>query len=195
MGAMIEIAIYLLQTLFSLLLLALLLRFLMQVVRADFYNPISQFLVKFTNPMITPLRRIIPGFGGVDVATLLLLLVIQMLGISLISLLLGWGFPNPLSLLIWSVLGITGLLVNFYFFALPAMIVLSFIAPGSRHPAILLLLQLTEPVMKPFRQLLPPMGGLDFSPILLFILINIARIILSNVAAAVQLNPLLVIGL
>jgi YggT family protein len=107
----------------------------------------------------------------------------------------GVSPPNVGLLLVWSALGILGLMVNIYFFALLAMIILSWIAPASRHPALLLLFQLTEPVMAPFRKMLPNMGGLDFSPILVFILINILQIALRHIAAGVGLHPALVIGL
>lgn len=107
----------------------------------------------------------------------------------------GLGPPNILLLLVWSVLGVVALLVNIYFFALLAMIILSWVAPGSHHPAIYLLHQITEPVMAPFRKALPPMGGMDFSPILLFILINVVQIALRHMAAGVGLHPALVIGL
>jgi YggT family protein len=154
MTALNEIFGYLIQTLLSLYLMAMLLRFLLQLVRADFYNPISQLL-----------------------------------------LVNGLGPPNILLLLVWSVLGVVALLVNIYFFALLAMIILSWVAPGSHHPAIYLLHQITEPVMAPFRKALPPMGGMDFSPILLFILINVVQIALRHMAAGVGLHPALVIGL
>ena len=195
MGAFSEIFGYLIQTFLSLYLLAMLLRFLLQVVRADFYNPISQFLVKVTNPLVIPLRKVIPGYGGLDLASLLLALALQAGGIVAILLLNGLGMPNALQLLIWASLGIVGLLVNIYFFALLAMIILSWIAQGSNNPAIYLLHQITEPVMAPVRKLLPPMGGLDFSPILVFILINIIQIALRHMAAGVGLHPALVIGL
>ena len=195
MNAIVEIAIYLLQTLLSLFLLAVMLRFLLQLVKADFYNPISQFLVKVTKTLLRPLRTVSPGFGGVDVAAIVLLLLLQLAGIVSIILLVGSSLPNILLLLTWSVLGVLGLLVNFYFFALIGIIIISWVAPGSNHPAILLLLQLTEPVMRPFRSLLPPMGGLDLSPILRFIGINILKIILSNMAQSAGLPPMLVIGL
>ena len=195
MGALSEISGYLVQTFLSLYLLAMLLRFLLQVVKADFYNPISQFLVKVTNPLVIPVRKIIPGFGGLDIGTLLLALLLQAGGIVAILLLNGLGFPNPLLLLVWSALGIIGLLVNIYFFALLAMIILSWIAPGSSNPAVYLLHQITEPVMAPVRKVLPAMGGLDFSPILVFILINVIQIALRHMAAGVGLHPALVIGL
>ena len=195
MNAMNEILVYLIQTVLSLFLLAVLLRFLLQLVRADFYNPISQFLVKVTNPLVLPLRKVIPGLGGFDMASLLLALLLQMAGIALIYLINGHGVPNPVLLLVWSLLGVVGLLVNIYFFALLAMIILSWVAPGSKNPALFLLFQITEPVMAPFRKALPSMGGLDFSPILVFILINVIQIALRHMAAGVGLHPALVIGI
>jgi YggT family protein len=195
MDAFNEIFGYLVQTIISLYLLAMLLRFLLQLVRADFYNPICQFLVKVTNPLVIPLRRVIPGYAGIDSASLLLSVVLQLLGIVALLLVNGLGLPNVGLLLLWSVLGVIGLLVNIYFFALLAMIILSWVAPGSNHPAIYLLHQITEPVMAPVRKALPPMGGMDFSPILVFILINVIQIALRHMAAGVGLHPALVIGL
>lgn len=195
MNALNEISAYLLQTLLSLYLLVMLLRFLLQLVRADFYNPISQFLVKITNPLVLPVRRVVPSVAGLDVASLLLALLLQLAGIAALLLLNNLGLPNIALLLLWSALGVIGLLVKIYFFALLAMIILSWVAPGSRHPALFLLYQITEPVMAPFRRVLPPMGGLDFSPILVFILINIIQIALRHMAAGIGLHPALVIGL
>ena len=195
MGALNEILGYLIQTLLTVYLVAMLLRFLLQVVRADFYNPISQFLVKITNPLVLPLRRVVPGFAGIDMASLLLALLLQLGAIVALLLINGLGMPNILLLLVWSALGVIGLLVNIYFFALLGMIILSWVAPGSNQPAIYLLHQITEPVMAPFRKALPAMGGMDFSPILLFILINIIQIALRHMAAGAGLHPALVIGL
>ena len=195
MSALNEILGYLIQTALSLYMVAMLLRFLLQLARADFYNPISRFLVKITNPLVIPLRKIIPGVGGLDLASLFLALLLQVLAIVALMLINGLGMPSPLLLLVWSVLGLVGLLVNIYFFALLAMIILSWIAGGSGNPAVALLYQITEPVMAPFRKLLPAMGGLDFSPILLFILINVIQIALRHLASGVGLHPALVIGL
>jgi YggT family protein len=195
MSALNEILGYLVQTFLSLYLVAMLLRFLLQLVRADFYNPISQFLVKVTNPLVIPLRRVIPGLGGLDLASLLLAVLLQLAGIVLLLLINGIGLPGIFTLLVWSLLGVLGLLVNIYFFALLGMIILSWVAAGSRHPAIYLLYQITEPVMAPFRKVLPAMGGLDFSPILVFILINIIQIALRHMAQAVGLHPAMVLGI
>ena len=195
MNAINEIFGYLIQTALSIYLLAMLLRFILQLVRADFYNPISQFLVKITNPLVVPLRRVLPGLGGIDLASLVLSILLQLACIIAMLFLHGLGLPNILLLLAWSMLGVIALLVNIYFFALLAMIILSWVAPGSSHPAIYMLYQITEPVMAPFRKLLPPMGGMDFSPILVFILINVVQIALRHVAAGIGLHPALVIGL
>ena len=195
MAALSEIFAYLAQTLLSLLLVIVLTRLLLQQARADFYNPISQFVVKLTDPLLTPLRRLIPGFWGVDMAAVVLLLLVQMLAIGTTLLLGGLGLPNPVLLIAWAVVGVAGLVVNFYFFAILAMIILSWVAPGSHHPAIYLLYQLTEPVMAPFRKLLPALGGLDLSPILVFIVINVVQIFLRHAAVGIGLHPAWVIGL
>ena len=195
MTAASDILNYLVQTFLGLYCLAMILRFLLQLVRADFYNPICQFLVKVTNPLVIPLRRVVPGLGGIDLSSLLLSILIQLAGIVILILLYGVPLPSVVLLLLWSALGVIGLLVNIYFFALLAMIILSWVAPGSNHPAIYLLHQITEPVMAPFRKALPPMGGMDFSPILVFILINVIQIALRHMAVGIGLHPALVIGL
>lgn len=194
MSAINEIFAYLVQTALSLYLLVMLLRFLFHFARADFYNPISQFVVRATNPLVRPTRRLFPAFGRFDSASLALAVVLQALGIVTLLLLHGAGLVGPTLILAWSVIGVLGLLVNIYFFALLAMIIISWVAPTSRHPALLLLWQVTEPVMAPVRRILPPMGGLDFSPILVFILINVLQIALRHMAAGVGLHPALVMG-
>ncbi len=195
MGALTEVAAYLINTVMSLYLVIVLMRLLLQVARADFYNPICQFVVKATDPLIRPLRRLIPGFGGIDLATLVLALALQFITINLLYLILGGGVPNPLSALIWSLIGIAATIVKIYFFAILASIIFSWVAPGSNHPALALLHQLNEPVMAPVRKIMPAMGGLDLSPILVFILLNVFNILLSHAAVASGLprNLLLVI--
>ncbi|MBA6413562.1 YggT family protein [Parahaliea sp. F7430] len=195
MNAFSDILGYLLQTAISLYLLAMLLRLVLQLVRADFYNPISQFLVKITNPLVLPLRRVLPNVARLDLASLSLALLLQILAIASILLLNGLPLPNPFVLIVWGFIGLLSLLVNIYFFALLAVIILSWIAPNSNSPALLLLHQITEPVMAPFRKMLPPMGGMDFSPIIVFILINVIQIALRHMAVGAGLHPALVIGL
>lgn len=188
MGALTEIGNLLIQTLFYLYILAVLLRLLLQQARADFYNPICQALVKATSAPLKPLRRIIPGVMGVDMASVVLALLLQMAATSLLLLINGLGMINPLFLVLWGLLGCLGMILNIYFFAILVSIVLSWIAPGSYNPAVLLLHQLTEPVMAPFRKMLPDMGGLDLSPILVFLTINILQILLRNLGLMAGLS-------
>ena len=195
MDALNEIAGYLVETAASLYLILIILRGMLQTARADFYNPISQFVVRATNGPLTLLHRVIPNMRRVDPALWLLALLIQAVAISATLLLAGFGLPNTLLLLVWSAIGVIGLLVNAYLIAMVIMIVVSWVAPGSRHPAIVLTYQVTEPVMAPVRRMLPDMGGLDFSPILVFIVINIIQIALRHMAAAVGLPLQLVIGI
>ena len=177
-------AIYILQTLGSLYLLIVLLRFVLQLVRADFYNPLSQFTVKATQPLLKPLRRIIPGFGGLDLASLLLAVLMQLV-IMALTLLLAYGTAgNPLQLLVWAVIGVTSLFLKIFFFALIISVILSWAAPGSYNPGAQLVNQICEPVLAPFRKLLPNLGGLDISPIFAFIAINlIDMLVVKNLAA------------
>lgn len=196
MQAMLQIASYLIQTIAGLYLMIVLLRFLLQIARADYGNPISQFIVKATNPLLLPLRKIIPGFGGYDLASIVLALLVQIAAMFCLLLLYGLiGQFHIANILIWASLGVIGLIVNIYFFALIIMIIASWIAPGSYNPALLLIRQLVDPICAPFQKLIPPMGGLDLSPIAVFIAINIVKIILSNLAMATQMPGGLVFGL
>ncbi|PAV48406.1 YggT family protein [Pseudomonas sp. HAR-UPW-AIA-41] len=190
-------AIYILQTLGSLYLLIVLLRFILQLVRADFYNPLSQFVVRATQPLVRPLRRFIPGLAGLDLASLLLAIVVQLLLMALTLLLMGYGadiMSLAGQLLIWSIIGVTSLFLKVFFFALIVSVILSWVAPGTYNPAAQLVNQLCEPVLAPFRKLIPNLGGLDISPIFAFIALNlIDMLVIGNLAAMTgmprQLSP------
>ena len=195
MNALNEITVYLVQTAVSIYLLIMLMRFLLQLSLADFYNPISQFLVRATNPVVLPVRKVLPARGRFDAASLLLAILIQLIGIVALLMMNNFSLPAISLLLAWSVVAVLGLLVKIYFFALLGMIILSWIAPGTSNPAAYLMFQITEPVMAPFRKVLPAMGGIDFSPILVFILINVIQIFLRNLAAGLGLHPALVMGI
>lgn len=198
MSALTDIGNLLTQTFFFLAIAAVLLRLLLQMAKADFYNPLSQGLVKVTKPLLQPLRRMIPGLFGIDMAAVVLALLLQIIAIILLVAINTNGFLNPLLLLAWALLATISIIVKIYFVAIIASIVVSWVAPGSYNPLVLLLHQLTEPVMTPFRKLLPNMGGLDLSPILVFLLINVIQIILGHLGATVGLhgqNLRLVIGM
>ncbi|HEY6611343.1 MAG TPA: YggT family protein [Pseudomonas sp.] len=186
-------AVYVLQTLGSLYLLIVLLRFILQLVRADFYNPLSQFAVKATKPLLNPLRKVIPGFGGLDLASLVLALLVQLLLMILTLLLMGYGFGALLpQLLVWAVIGVTALFVKIFFFALIASVILSWVAPGSHNPGAQLVNQLCEPLLMPIRRILPNLGGLDISPIFAFIALNLVdMLVIRNLAAMTHMPQLL----
>jgi len=187
--------IYIIQTVFGIYAIIVLLRFLLQTARADFYNPASQFVVKATNPILIPLRRVIPGFGGIDIASLVLLFAINYIQIVLIALIYG-GLPNLAIVAGWAATGIVSLVLNFYFFAIIIQIILSWIAPQTHSPVLALLFQLTEPIMAPARKILPPMGGIDFSPILTFMMIQVLKMVLvGSLVQVLQMPSGLLLGM
>ncbi|MBH3713361.1 YggT family protein [Pseudomonas aeruginosa] len=183
-------AIYILQTLGSLYLLIVLLRFILQLVRADFYNPLSQFIVRATKPLLNPLRRIIPGFGGIDLASLVLAILIQLVLMILILMLMGYGVGGfIMQLLIWSIIAVTSLFLKVFFFALIISVILSWVAPDSYNPGAQLVNQICEPLLMPFRKLLPNLGGLDLSPIFAFLALKLIDMLVINNLAAMTGMP------
>lgn len=178
-------AVYVVQTLGSLYLLIVLLRFIFQLVRADFYNPLSQFIVRATQPLVVPLRKVIPGFRGVDFASLVLAVLVQLVLMAIIVKLMGYALPGILQLLVWSLVGVTALFLKVFFFALIISVILSWVAPGSHNPAAQLVHQICEPVLAPIRKILPSLGGLDLSPIFAFIALRLLDMLLiANLAQA-----------
>lgn len=176
-------AVYILQTIGSLYLLVVLLRFILQLVRADFYNPLCQFIVRATQPLLKPLRRIIPSFAGLDLSSLVLAILVQLILMALTLILMGYGLDNPGLLLVWSVIGVTALFLKVFFFALIISVILSWVAQGSHNPAAMLVNQICEPLLAPIRRILPSMGGLDLSPIVAFLLLNlIDMLVIRNLA-------------
>ena len=183
-------AIYILQTLGGLYLLIVLLRYILQLVRADFYNPLSQFIVRATKPLLNPLRRIIPGFGGIDLASLVLAILIQLVLMILILMLMGYGVGGfIMQLLIWSIIAVTSLFLKVFFFALIISVILSWVAPGSYNPGAQLVNQICEPLLMPFRKLLPNLGGLDLSPIFAFLALKLIDMLVINNLAAMTGMP------
>ena len=194
-SALTDIGMTIVQPLFSLAMLLIAVRFLAQLCGVSGYNPISMTLRRVTNVIVLPLSRLLPSGNRFSPGALLALTLMQVVFIALMFGLLGQlDAFNILQALIWSVLGAAGLLVSIIFYSVIAMIVVSFLAPQSSHPAVEFIWELTEPVMAPLRQVLPPMGGLDFSPIILFIALNVVRVSLGHMAVAVGM-PRFVIGI
>ena len=185
-------AIYVVQTLGSLYLLIMLLRFVLQLVRANFYNPLCQFIVRATQPLLKPIRRIIPSVFGLDMSSLLLSIVIQMIVMAL-TLLLAYGTTgNPLQLLVWSIIGVTALFLKIFFFAMIISVILSWVAPQSHNPGAELVNQICEPALAPFRRIVPNLGGLDISPILAFMVLKLLdMLVINNLAMSTGMPQIL----
>lgn len=161
----------LVQIAFSVYLFLLMLRFLFQLVRADFYNPLSQAVVKLTGPPLKLLRRIIPGYAGVDWPCVVLLVLVQGLEIFLLSLIYTGQPPGIAALLVLSLANLLALCAWMYLIFILIVVVISWINPGAYNPITVLLYQLTDPLLRRARRLLPDLGGLDFSPMLVMLVI------------------------
>jgi YggT family protein len=175
---LVNAGIYLINIVFGLYLLAIMLRFLLQTVRADFYNPICQFLITVTNPALKPLRRWIPGYMGIDWPSILLMILLQLLEICLIALLMSGDIPSPISIPVIIAAKLLELLVWVYIFIIIIQAVISWIQPGSYSPFTVLLYQLSDPLVRPIRRFIPATGGIDWSPLAILILLNLALMLL-----------------
>ena len=175
---LINAGVYLINILFSLYILAVMLRFLLQTIRADFYNPICQFLVSVTNPALKPLRRWIPGYLGIDWPSILLMILLQLLEICLIALLVSGQIPATISLPVVIASKLLKLLIYTYIVIIVIQAIISWIQPGTYSPFTVLLYQLCEPLIKPVRRHIPAAGGIDWSLFLVLILLNLALILL-----------------
>lgn len=172
--------IYLINLLFGLYLLAVMLRFLLQTIRADFYNPICQFLVTVTNPALKPLRRWVPGYRGIDWPSILLMFLLQAIEICLVALLVSGQIPVAISFPIIIASKLLVLLIYIYIFVIIIQAIISWVQPGSYSPFTILLYQLSDPLVKPIRRYIPATGGIDWSPFVILILLNLALMLLAR---------------
>ena len=170
--------VFLISTIFNLYLMVVLLRFWLQLSKADFYNPMSQFVVKATHPIIGPMRRVIPSIGAIDVATLVLALIVAMGKYLALSLLLG-GNINPIDMIIIGALSVLKEFLTLVFWVLILRAILSWVSQGS-SPVEYVLQQLTEPFLAPIRRILPPMGGLDLSVLVAIIGLKFIELLLAD---------------
>ena len=169
-------ATFLIETLFGLYILIVMLRFLLQWVRADFYNPVSQFIVKATQPVLAPLRRVVPGLKGVDLAAVVLMIALKFAELWLVLGLLGMT-PQIAGLAMLSIAELLGLLINVYIFAILIQVIISWVNPGMYNPVMGLLHSLNEPLLAPARRMIPPISGLDLSPIAVIIFLQLVSML------------------
>ena len=163
----------------SLYLLVLLLRLWMPLLQADFRNPLAQGILRLTSPLVVPVRRIVPPLGRLDTATVLVAFVIQYVTVFLLLVIVGQtaGFV-PIA--VTAVVKLIVLSINLFVYAIFIRVILSWVAQGGYNPATAIIATLTEPVLRPFRRVLPAMGGFDLSPILAIILLLAATIVING---------------
>ncbi|QAX81456.1 YggT family protein [Candidatus Pseudomonas adelgestsugas] len=169
-----DAAIFITQTIGSLYLLIVLMRFILQLVRANFYNPLCQFIVKATQPLLKPLRNVTPNLFGLDMSSLLLALLLQIVLFVVIMMLHGYQAFTVL-LLPWGLIGIFSLFLKIIFWSMIISVILSWVTPDSRSTGAELVTQITEPVLAPFRRLIPNLSGIDISPIFVFIVMQLLQ--------------------
>jgi YggT family protein len=168
---------FLITTLFSLYILAVMLRFLLGAVRADFYNPVSQFLVRITNPILAPMRKIIPSAGKYDTAALVLMLLLQLTSLILLVLLRGSSL-SIVGLLLFAIAELVLLLINIFIFSIVVQVILSWVNPGTYTPVGALLYSLTNPVLAPIQRIIPPVAGIDLSPLFALIGLQVLKMLI-----------------
>ncbi|EIK98548.1 YGGT family protein [Pseudomonas sp. M47T1] len=175
MNAISDATIFVVQTLVSFYLAIVLLRFVLQLVKADFYNPLSQFAVRATQPLLKPIRRLIPSIGGLDTSSLLLALIIQTLLMAAVMMINFGTILDLPHLLIWALIGVFSLFLKIFWLAMIVMVIVSWVAPGTHNPAAELAYQISEPFLAPFRRIVPNLGGMDISPIFAFLAIQVVQ--------------------
>lgn len=168
---------FLVETLFSLYIAALMLRVLLEAVGADYYNPVSQVLITVTQPLVGPLARIIPRMGRFNSAAVVLLLILQTISVVLVMAISGFA-ADPLQALVIALFRLVRMLLVMYMVLIIAEVILSWVGGGMRHPIIPLIYQLTRPVLQPIRRVIPSIGGLDLSPLVAIIAIQFLMILI-----------------
>ncbi len=178
--------VFIIRTLVDLYIITFVLRIIMQWVRADFRNPLTQFILRITNPLVIPLRRFVPPIGGLDTATLIVVVVLELIVTIVVTNLTCSGEPNFLQVISMTVLRVVYLTLRVYLFVILIYVIMSWISPGTYNPAARLMESIAHPVLRPLRRLIPAIGGLDLSALFALIGIQALTMLLpiSRVAAA-----------
>ena len=188
-GYLLSPLMLIINTLFDLYILLVLLRFLLQMLRADFYNPVSQFITKLTTPPLRLLRRFIPSIGGQDSASIVLCLLLiyakflLMRALSIPAAHIG-GVMAPIGgvsyagLLVLSVADLVALVLTVFLGAIIIQVIISWVSPGNYNPVISLVNRLADPILKPIRKFIPPLGGIDLTPLFASLLLLVAKMLI-----------------
>ena len=166
--------VILVEVIFGLAVSLFVVRVLLQLVRANFYNPVCQFFYKATNPVLMPLRRVLPPWRGFDLAGTLVAFLLECLKVLLLFALVA-RVPGIGGILLLGFAELLGFVLMLYFWLILVRVILSFVGQQGHHPMLPLIAQLTEPVLRPVRRVLPDLGGFDLSPLVVTLAIFLAR--------------------
>ena len=174
---------FLIHILFSMYIYAIILRVLLGLTRADFYNPFSQFILTVTNPVLTPLRKFLPSLGGIDTAAIFLVVLLKFIELATRSFLIS---KNVLlsSLIVPSITGVLNQVLNVFIFAIIILVIISWVAPhlhGQSNPLTPILRSITEPLIRPARKLIPPIGVFDLSTFAVLLGLYCVKIFLHSI--------------
>lgn len=170
--------IFLVKLFFDIYILTLILRYLLTIVRVDSLNPLSTLIMKVTNPLLKPLRRTIPGYFGIDWASIISLFLVQAIEIILVALIITGGIPAFSGLTMLTIAYLLRTILYIYLFIIIIQVIISWINPNVYNPITTIMYQISEPILKPIRQFIPSSGGLDFSPLVALIIINLLMILI-----------------
>jgi YggT family protein len=173
---------FLIHVLFTSYIYAVIIRMLLGLTRADFYNPFSQFILSITNPVLTPLRKLLPSIGGIDTSAIVLILVLKFIEFAARSFLIGKQILLT-SLIVPSIFGALNQVVNIFIFAIILLVIISWLAPqmhGQSNPITPILRSITEPLIRPARKLIPPVGIFDLSTIVVLLGLYCIKILLHS---------------
>lgn len=168
---------FIIQAVFNIYMIALLVRILLEATGANYYNPLVQFLVRITNPLIKPVAKWVKSYQGVNLAGVIVLLVIGMIKLFLLVLLRLNVLANPLGLVIWAMGEVINLLLDVYFYAILIQAILSWVAPQTYNPASEVFSRITSPILRPFQKIIPLIAGVDISPWIAMICLKIVSIL------------------
>ncbi len=177
-GYFAQAIIFLVKLFFDIYILALILRYLLTIVRVDSLNPLSTLIMKVTNPLLKPLRRTIPGYFGIDWASIISLFLVQAIEIILVALIITGGIPAFSGLTMLTIAYLLRTILYIYLFIIIIQVIISWINPNVYNPITTIMYQISEPILKPIRQFIPSSGGLDFSPLVALIIINLLMILI-----------------
>ena len=177
-GYFAQATIFLVKLFFDIYILALILRYLLTIVRVDSLNPLSTLIMKVTNPLLKPLRRTIPGYFGIDWASIISLFLVQAIEIILVALIITGGMPAFSGLTMLTIAYLLRTILYIYLFIIIIQVIISWINPNVYNPITTIMYQISEPILKPIRQFIPSSGGLDFSPLVALIIINLLMILI-----------------